>query len=120
MIFRSPHPILRSFGRSVLSMALVGALLPVFAARGLAFPQSDQDRSFKQAVQDYNSNRFADAQAKFEQIQGTHAQEAQQYIAKIKAYTAARTTADDIMRRTQDELDRKSVDTAIQQYEKAI
>ena len=120
MIFRSPQPILRSLGRSLLSAALVGALLPVFAARGLAFPQSDQDRSFKQAVQDYNSNRFADAQAKFEQIQGTHAQEAQQYIAKIKAYTAARTTADDIMRRTQDELDRKSVDTAIQQYEKAI
>src|ERR1700693_237203 len=119
MIFRSPHPILRSFGRSVLSMALVSASLPVLAARGLAFPQSDQDRSFKQAVQDYNNNRFSDAQAKFEQIQGTHAQDAQQCIAKIKAYTAARTTADDIMRRT-DEPDRKSVDTAIQQYEKAI
>lgn len=49
----------------------------------------------------------------------TH-REAQQYIDKIKAYLAAKATADEIMRRNLDQLDLKSVDSAIQTYEKAI
>jgi hypothetical protein len=120
MIFRGPQPVLRALGRSVVSMALVSASLPMVAATGLALPQSDPDRRFAQAVKEYNDNRFPDAQAKFERMQGPHAQEAQQYIDKIKAYEQAKGTADDIMRRNMDELDLDSVESAIQQYEKAL
>ena len=70
--------------------------------------------------EEYNNNRFSDAQTKFERMQGPHAQEAQQYIDKIKAYQQAKGTADDIMRRNMDELDLDSVESAIRAYEKAI
>jgi hypothetical protein len=86
----------------------------------MALPQADPDRRFAQAVQEYNNNRFPDALTKFERMQGPHAQEAQQYIDKIKAYQQAKGTADDIMRRNMDELDLDSVASAIQEYEKAI
>lgn len=59
-----------TFRNSFLILGIV--LFPVLLA--WALPQSEQDRSFKQAVQDYNNNRFTDAQAEFEQIKGTHAQ----------------------------------------------
>lgn len=120
MVFGNQRVVLRSLGRSVLSMALVSASLPVFAARGLAFPQSEQDRSFAEALQDYNNNLFPSAQAKFEKVKGARAQEAKQYVDKIKAYNDAMNTANDIMRRSRDELDVKSVESAIQEYEKAI
>jgi hypothetical protein len=110
--------LIRAFGRCVVSVALMSASLPMVEASSL--PQSDSDRPFAQAVKDYNDNRFADAQAKFERIQGAHAQEAQQYIDKIKAYLQAKGAADDVMRRSMDELDLDSVESAIQQYEKAI
>ncbi len=99
-------------------MALMSASLPTVAAGGP--PQADPDRRFAQAVQEYNNNHFAEAQTKFERIQGPHAQEAQQYIDNIKAYEQAKGTADDIMRRSLDELDLDSVESAIQEYEKAI
>ena len=118
MILRSPQTVLRALGRSVVFMALVSAALPTVAT-GVP-PQADPDRRFAQAVKEYNDNRFPDAQTKFERIQGPHAQEAQQYIDKIKAYEQAKGTADDIMRRSMDELDLDSVESAIQQYEKAI
>ncbi len=120
MILRSRQPVLRALGRSVVSMALVSGSLPMVAAGGLALPQSDPDRRFAQGVQEYNNNRFSDAQTKFERMQGPHAQEAQQYIDKIKAYQQAKGTADDIMRRNMDELDLDSVESAIRAYEKAI
>jgi len=108
------------FMRFLLSMVLVSGSFLTFAAAAYVPPQSDQDKLFDQAVQDYNSNRFPKAQEKFEQIQGAHAQEAKQYLDNIKAYMDAMTTADDIMRRSMDELDLKSVESAVQEYNKAI
>ena len=97
-------------------------LLTALAASALAAPspQADSDELFTQAVQDYNQNRFSDAGAKFEKVQGAHAQEAQQYLAKIKAYKDAMGVAKGIMDRSPDELDASSIEYAIQEYEEAL
>ena len=81
---------------------------------------SDSDTLFAHAVQDYTQNHFSDARAEFEKVQGAHAQEAQQYIAKIKAYTEDMQLATGITRRSPDELDATSVEYAIQKYEDAL
>jgi hypothetical protein len=118
MSFRK-RGILHAVARFALSAALVG-LTPMFPAEALAALQAEQDQLFAQAVKDYNNNRFPDAQAEFEKVQGAHAHEAQQYIAKIKSYNDAIETANDIMRRDADELDLPSVESAIQEYNVAI
>ena len=102
---------------SVLLVIALAASCPAFAAPS---PQADSDQLFNQAVQDYNQNRFSDAGAKFEKVQGSHAQEAQQYLAKIKAYKDALSVAKGILDRSQDELDASSIEYAIQKFEDAI
>jgi tetratricopeptide (TPR) repeat protein len=98
-------------------LTALAASYPMFA---VPTPQADSDQLFTQAVQDYNQNRFSDAAAMFENVQGSHAQEAQQYIAKIKAYKDAMGVAKGIMDRSPDELDASSLEFAIQKYEDAI
>ncbi len=98
-------------------LTALAASCPVYAHPS---PQADGDELFAQAVQDYNQNRFSDAASNFEKVQGAHAQEAQQYIARIKAYKDAIGTAKGIMNRSLDELDATSLEYAIQEYEEAL
>jgi tetratricopeptide (TPR) repeat protein len=98
---------------------LLTALVASCAIYAAPLPQ-DGDELFTQAVQDYSQNRFSDAGAKFANVQGAHAQEAQQYIAKIKAYKDAMGVAKGIMDRSADELDASSLEFAIQKYEEAL
>jgi hypothetical protein len=83
-------------------------------------PQSDQDALFIQAVDAYSRNQFPQALAKFQQVSGSHAQEAQQYIKKMNAYHEAIQLAKGIMDRSPDERDANSLEFAIQQYQLAI
>jgi len=83
-------------------------------------PQSSQDALFNQAVDAYNHNQFSEAIEKFKQVSGAHAQEAQQYIAKMKAYREAMEVANSVMARSPDERDANSLTYAILQYQKAI
>ena len=83
-------------------------------------PQSDQDTLFNQAVDAYKQNQFTAATEKFKQVSGIHAQEAQQYMGKIKAYTDAMQVAKSTLDRTADEMDVRSVEYAIEQLETAI
>jgi tetratricopeptide (TPR) repeat protein len=105
----------------MLFSILGGSSGHVFAATGVfTFLQTEPDQLFAQAVQDYKQNRFTDAQAKFERVQGAHSQDSQQYIEKIKAYTEAMTVARGVVKRPPDELDASSIEYAIQRYEEAI
>jgi hypothetical protein len=107
-------------GQRLLVVILGIGVLLLLVSDPPALGQSDQDRLFAQAVKDYNSNQFPSAQAEFERVQGTHAQEARQYIGKIKSYDDAMDTADAIMRRSREELDISSIDSAIGEYKKAL
>jgi tetratricopeptide (TPR) repeat protein len=80
----------------------------------------DPDTLFSQAVDAYNRNQFTQAQSKFQQVSGTHAQEAQQYLTKMKAYQDAMEVAKSAMNRTPDEQDANNLAFAIQQIETAI
>jgi len=97
-------------------------LLTLFAATAASArsPQSNQDALFNQAVDAYNHNQFPQAIEKFKQVSGAHAQEAQQYIAKMKAYREAMEVANSVTARSPDERDANSLTYAIQQYQKAI
>jgi tetratricopeptide (TPR) repeat protein len=102
----------------------IPALLLILATTGAfaiapAF-QDSPDTLFTQAVDAYNHNQFAQALAKFQQVSGPHAQESQQYIAKINAYQEAMQVAKSAMERTADEQDANNLAFAIQQLEKAI
>ncbi len=92
-------------------------LLLMFAATAVA---QDSDALFSQAVDAYTKNQFADAQSKFKQVSGAHAQEAQQYLAKMKSYQDAMEVAKSAMNRTPDEQDANNLAFAIQQLETAI
>jgi hypothetical protein len=81
---------------------------------------SDSDELFAHAVQDYTQNRLSQSRTEFEKIRGPHAQEAQQYVAKIKAYLDDMQIAVGIMRRSPDELDTTSLEFAIQKYQDAL
>ena len=98
----------------------IAALLALTVLSVVCCAQADLDQLFSQAVQDYTQNRFSDASAKFAKVEGSHAQEAQQYLAKINAYKDAMSVAKGIMGRSADELDSSSIDFAIQKYEDAI
>ncbi len=105
---------------SILALLLVLlALNPAWARMPLP-PQSDQDALFLQAVDAYNKNQFPQALTKFQQVSGSHAQEAQQYIKKMNAYQEAIQLAKGIMDRSPDERDANSLEFAIQQYQLAI
>ena len=109
MFSRSQRVVFRSPAHFVLSVTLVTGTLPALVAENFALPQADQDRLFSQAAKDYNNNLFSNAQAEFEKVQGSRAQEARQYVDKIKAYNNAMYTANDIMRRDVDELVRRTM-----------
>jgi tetratricopeptide (TPR) repeat protein len=97
-------------------------LLTLFAATAASArsPQSNQDALFNQAVDAYNHNQFPQAIEKFKQVSGAHAQEAQLYIAKMKAYREAMEVANSVTARSPDERDANSLTYAIEQYQKAI
>jgi len=108
-----------------VELSLLAFLLTLFAARPVQArvptpPQADQDAVFNQAVDAYNRNQFAQATEKFKQVSGSHAQEAQQYITKMKAYQEAVEVANSVMSRSPDERDANSLAYAIEQYQKAI
>ncbi len=84
-----------------------------------ALPQ-DQDALFNQAVQAYQQNQFKTAQEKFQQVTGSHAQEAQSYIGKIKTYQDAWSAAMTVLQRTPDERDARSLAYAIEELQVAI
>jgi hypothetical protein len=96
----------------------------VFASLSLlgqdASSSSDSDELFAHAVQDYTQNRLTQSRTEFEKIRGAHAQEAQQYIAKVNAYLEDMRLADSIMHRSRDELDAPNLEFAIQKYEDAL
>lgn len=101
-------------------LAILIATLTVAQASSLPSPpQAGDDAVFNQAVDAYQHNQFPQALAKFQQVSGAHAQEAQQYITKIKAYQEAMSVAKGIMDRSPDERDASSLQYAIQQYELA-
>jgi hypothetical protein len=98
-------------------LTAISTLLLLLAAAAAA--QDTQD-TFSQAVDAYNKNLFPDALAKFQQVSGLHAQDAQQYIKKMRAYMEAMQLAKGIMDRSPDERDANSLEFAIQQYQLAI
>jgi tetratricopeptide (TPR) repeat protein len=119
--YRSSENIPRSLISSLLLLTVLAVSLFVITPTAMAAaPQVDSDQLFTQAVEDYNKNRFTDARAKFEKVQGAHAQEAQQYIARVKAYVDAMQVAKGIMDRSPDERDANSLEYAIQKFEEAI
>ena len=120
MEFKAIGSFLRGFQVGLLLKALLALSLSVSAPLGLMGEQSDSDNLFARAVQDYAQNRLSDARAEFEKVQGAHAQEAKQYLAKISAYTEDMQVAAGIMQRSPDELDATSLEYAIQKYEDAI
>jgi hypothetical protein len=97
----------------------LSALCLLILALNPAWAQ-DPDALFAQAVDAYNKNQFAQAQTKFQQVSGAHAQEAQQYLAKMKSYQDAMEVAKSAMNRTPDEQDANNLAFAIQQIENAI
>jgi len=111
-----------------ISVLLLASLAPNTSGARISAPFSaapqdqnqDQDALFAQAVDAYSKNQFPQALAKFQQISGPHAQEAQQYIARMKSYQEAMELAKGIMDRSPDERDAASLEYAIQQFERAI
>jgi tetratricopeptide (TPR) repeat protein len=114
----------QSYQRNTLRRIPIFLWLLTALAAGSAFavpsPQAEGDELFAQAVQDYNQNRLSDAAAKFQKVQAAHSQEAQQYLARIKAYKDAMALAKGIIDRSPDELDASSLEFAIQKYEEAL
>ncbi len=107
--------------------AICFALLGVNTAWGAGsapleapLPQADQETLFNQAVAVYQQNQFTPALDKFQQVSGPHAQEAKQYIAKIKAYKEAMSAAKSILDRNADERDARSLAYAIDELQQAI
>ena len=96
---------------------IISAFLLALLALTAAAQNSD---TFSQAVDAYNKNLFSDAIAKFQQVSGPHAPDAQQYIKKMKAYMEAMQLAKGIMDRSPDERDANSLAFAIQQYQLAL
>ncbi len=98
--------------------AMSGLLLFMLAVTNIW--AQDADSLFSQAVDAYNKNQFAQAQSKFQQVSGPHAQEAQQYLTKMKSYQDAMEVAKSALTRTPDEQDANNLAFAIQKLEAAI
>jgi len=98
---------------------LVMVVCFVFCA-SVGFAQSDQDAIFNQAVQAYQQNQFKSALQQFQQVNGAHAQEAQSYVSRIKAYIESFSAAMTILQRSADERDARSVEYAIEQLQAAM
>ena len=106
--------------RTIFSISLLLLALAVNGAWARAPFQDSPDALFAQAVDAYNRNQFAQARAKFQQVSGAHTQEAQQYIARMKAYQDAMEVAKSAMNRSPDEQDANNLAFAIQQLQQAI
>ena len=106
--------------RTTFSILLLLLALAVNGAWARVPFQDSPDALFAQAVDAYNRNQFAQARAKFQQVSGAHAQEAQQYITKMKAYQDAMEVAKSAMNRSPDEQDANNLAFAIQQIQQAI
>jgi len=81
--------------------------------------QNVQDTQFAQAVAAYDANRFLEAEQLFQQVQGTHKQEAKAYLGKINAYKTAMDEGEMMLNRPGDEQDPKSLDFAIGEFQEA-
>jgi len=125
----SAHGVSRGFNNATVASPkgakeIARAIFAIFALLVLTLATNaraqDPDTLFSQAVDAYTKNQFADAQTKFKQVSGAHAQEAQQYLAKMKSYQDAMEVAKSAMNRTPDEQDANNLAFAIQQLETAI
>jgi tetratricopeptide (TPR) repeat protein len=105
--------------QNALLVCIFGAMFLPFTGDSLA-SQSDPEAIFNQAVDSYRQNQFTAALQKFQQVSGPHAQEAQQYIQKMKVYREAIDVAKSEIDRSPNELDADSLDYAIQRLEQAI
>jgi tetratricopeptide (TPR) repeat protein len=109
---------IRVVSSCVVFLIFMTSSLPASAAGVVLFQSEDQ--LFSQAVKDFADGHFTEAQARFEQIKGVHAQDAKDYLEKIKIYTDKVKTANAIMARDPDELDARTLDSAIQEYKEAL
>jgi tetratricopeptide (TPR) repeat protein len=97
------------------------ALLCAFVLLGpFQAKAQNEDTQFVQAVAAYNSNRFSQAKALFEQVKGSHSQEAKAYLGKITAYMSAMDEGEMMLGRPRDEQDSKSLDFAIGEFQEAL
>ena len=99
---------------------ILAVVISILCFASGAFSQDDQDRLFEHAVQAYNNNEFTEAQKSFEAVKGSHADEAKQYVSKIKFYREAMTLGESVLNRSADELDIKNLDYAVKQFEQAL
>ncbi len=113
-LYRQPNLSIRAL---LLIASLTMAINYAWAAPAF---QDTSDSLFAQAIDAYNKNQFTAALGKFQQVSGAHAQESQQYIAKINAYQEAMQLATSAMGRSPDEQDANNLAFAIQQLNKAI
>jgi hypothetical protein len=112
----------RSRSTFVLLFSLLLCILLALnsTAVAIAAPQTDPDALFNEAVDAYNHNLFTQAQSKFQQVSGAHAQEAQQYLGKMKAYRDAIDVAKSAIDRPADEQDANNLAFAMQQLQVAL
>jgi tetratricopeptide (TPR) repeat protein len=107
------------FFRTVFALSLLVSATVGLPGQDSSSP-SDSDNLFTHAVQDYEQNRFSEAGTEFEKVRGVHAQDAQHYLSRIKAYKEDMDIAATIMKRSPDELDVTSLEYAIQKYQDAL
>jgi hypothetical protein len=110
--------ILRPIPRYIPISLLLILLIDSFPAA--SFSQSNPEDLYNQAVRDYTQNQFISAQEKFKAVSGTHAQDAQQYLAKIKGYQAAMSGATSILDRSADERDANSLEYVVKELQEAM
>jgi hypothetical protein len=106
-------------GRCILSLSVL--IAAIFLLSGFATsPQTDQDTLFKQAVDDFDQGHFSDAERKFRQVEAPHANEAEQYLGKIKTYGQRVQLARESLQRPADEFDMDTINSVIEEIRDAI
>jgi outer membrane protein assembly factor BamD (BamD/ComL family) len=101
-------------------LILLAATFCVICLAAKSLSQDAQDQLFQQAVQAYNRNDLALAEKSFSAVQGPHAEEAKQYVSRIKAYREAMTLGESALNRSADELDIRNLEFAIKQFQQAL
>jgi len=119
MIRSSPNPVRVSRHLSWQPILLAPTICILFLIAA-SFAQDAQDQLFDQAVQAYSKNAFAQAEKSFATVQGRHADDAKQYLSRIKAYREAMTLGESVLNRSADELDSRNLEFAIKQFEQAL
>src|SRR5215475_7687236 len=122
LAFASPNKSQRTMASLLfLAIAVVtGSNIVLPFALAQSSPSSPDEQAYRDAVQAYTQNHFAEAISKLGQISGAHAGEAKKYIDNIKAYKEDMELADTQMARSSDELDQDNLDFAIQRYQNAL